>query len=239
MSPIQKGLLFAGIGAAVDLVCGLILFRPLLHMSWGATAGMTVAFVVFGAVYGLLTGRKEIYSIGPRPIWSFILDVSWSSLNTVTGLFWMIWCAAKGTFQPPEEKTQKRGILVFSGAALPGADATTIGNVMGGEWLLHETVHVQQARIFGPFYWPIYLLSYLTNLISRAITGRIHDLHWEAYGRVVMEDWAYHAAPHANAESVEVAPTVMWLGLALINCFAVAVPLGYVGRRSKLTAGGV
>ena len=110
-------------------------------------------------------------------------------------------------------------------AAPPGADATTLGTVMGGKWLLHESVHVQQARIFGFFYWFIYLASYFTALIMRAVRFNFTRIHWEAYGRVVMEDWAYFATPSKDPPltSVEVGPSIMWGGLAVINAFAILV----------------
>ena len=132
----------------------------------------------------------------------------------------MIYCAAKGSFTPPTAETKKRGIIMFSGAALPGADATTIGTVMGGNWLVHEAVHVQQARIFGPFYWPVYLMSYVTNMLVRFLTGRFKDPHWQAYGRVLMEDWAYRAAP---ASKVKIFPSVLWFLLTLVNALAFGV----------------
>lgn len=228
MTPIKKGLTLAGVAVILELLLGLVVLRALLDLSWGATAVLTICLVLFGGLFGLFTGLKDIYAIAPRAVWAFVLDVTWSSLNTVTGLVWLIWCAAKGTFEQPSAETQKRGIMVFSGAALPGADASTIGTVMGGKWLLHEGVHVQQARIFGPFYWPVYLLSYFTAMIARFLTIRFSDPHWEAYGRVVMEDWAYKAAPNDAATSVEVLPSILWFFLALLNGVAIAVLLAPV-----------
>jgi len=223
MTPVVRGLIFAGIGIVVQLVCWLALLRPLLDLSWTATAVLTVIGIILAGLFGFLTGLKGIYALEPRPVWVFILDVGWSAINTITGLFWMIWCAAKGTYQPPTRETQKRGIIVFSGAALPGAAASTIGTVLGGRWLIHEAVHVQQARIFGPFYWPLYLLNYAANMLVRFLTGRFRDPHWEAYGRVLMEDWAYRAAPHDSATSVEVLPSVLWFLLSLLNVLAIGV----------------
>jgi hypothetical protein len=222
MTPAVKGLIFAGIAVGVQLIMGLAVIRPLLGLSWGATAILTIAGVIVFGLFSFFAGWKEIYTLEPRPIWVFVIDVSWSSINTLTGIVWMIWCAAKGSFQPTDAETQKRGIWVFSGAALPGADATTIGTVMGGMWLLHETVHVQQARIFGPFYWPVYLISYVSAMIARFLTGRFHDPHWEAYERVLMEDWAYRAAP-SGASSIRIPASVLWFFLTFVNTLAVAV----------------
>jgi hypothetical protein len=227
MPPIAKGLILAGIAVVLQLLMELLLIRPLIDMSWGAAAGLGIAGAVVFGLYGFFVGWKEAYDFAPRTIWAFILDVSWSSINTTVGLIWMIWCATRGTFDNTTAEAKKRGVVLFLGkdAALPGADATTLGTVMGGSWMLHEAVHVQQARIFGPLYWPVYLLSYFTALLVRAVTIRFHRLHWQAYGRVVMEDWAYNSAPGDKADqtSVEVGPTILWLGMALINAFGVAV----------------
>ena len=223
MSPAVKGLVFAAIGVGAALITVLGILWPLMDLSGGTVATLAIIGVIFAGVFGFVTGWKEIYALEPRPIWAFIIDVTWSSINTVTGLIWMIYCAVKGSFAPPTEVTKKRGIIVFSGAALPGRTASTIGTVMGGQWLIHEAVHVQQARIFGPFYWPVYLVSYAVNMLARFLTGRFHDPHWEAYGRVIMEDWAYKAAPDDNATSVEVAPSILWFFLTLLNTLALAI----------------
>jgi hypothetical protein len=245
MTPVVKGLILMAIAIGGQLVTWLGIMRPLLDLSWGTTAVFAVIGVVLFGVYGFFAGYKEVYSLEPRAIWAFVLDVTWSWINTLTGMIWMIWCLVKGTLQPPDENKQKRGIWHFAGsprqrdAALPGAAASTIGTVMGGEWLLHESVHVQQARIFGFFYWFIYLASYFTALIMRAVRFKWHRIHWEAYGRVVMEDWAYHAAPDDKPDltSVEVGPTILWLFLATINAFGILVlfaPIPGLGALPKL-----
>ena len=245
MTPVVKGLILMAIAIGGQLATWLGLMRPLLDLSWGTTAAFAVIGVVLFGVYGFFAGFKGVYSLEPRAIWAFVLDVTWSWINTLTGMIWMIWCLVRGSLQTPIEDTQKRGIWHFAGspdettAALPGADATTLGTVMGGKWLLHESVHVQQARIFGFFYWFIYLASYLTALVMRVVRFNFTRIHWEAYGRVVMEDWAYFAAPDREPKltSVEVGPTVLWLGLALINAFAILVlfaPIPVIGAFPKL-----
>jgi hypothetical protein len=237
MSPISKGFIFAGIGVGVGLLMGLGVMWPLFHLSGGAVAGWTIAWVLFAGLYGFFVAWKEAYAFEPRTIWAFFLDVGWSALNTVTGLIWMIWCAVRGTFDNTNDEATKRGIILFLGpdAALPGADATTIGTVMGGQWMLHEAVHVQQARIFGPFYWPVYLISYVSAMIARFITGRFRDPHWEAYERVVMEDWAYRAAP-SGATSIGIVKAVLWFFIALLNTLAVAVLIAPIPEVGALPA---
>lgn len=238
MPSISKGLVFAAIALVVDLVLGLFVLRPLFGLSWGSAGAPTAALLIFGIAWGFFTGRKDTYSFAPRAIWAFILDVSWSVINTFSGVVWLIWCAVKGTFAQPTDDTKKRGITRFAGAALGGAGATTLGTVIGGDWLLHEAVHVQQARIFGPFYWPVYIVSYVTNLLMRLLTGRFSDLHWEAYARVIMEDWAYRATPdQPTGPATEIKPlqSFIWFMVALVNAAALIVLIPPIAHAIGLT----
>ncbi|HEX6741617.1 MAG TPA: hypothetical protein VF079_07480 [Sphingomicrobium sp.] len=213
----------------VQLFVGLLILRPLLDLSSDVAAGLTTAGAILFGLYGFFVGWKDAYALERRTVWAFVLDVSWSSLNTVTGLVWTIWCANRGTFDNRKAEARSRGIVLFSGtrAALPGAAATTLGPVVGGRWMLHEAVHVQQARIFGPFYWPVYLVSYATAMTARLLTGRFKDPHWEAYERVVLEDWAYRAAPD-GCSAISIPKTTLWFFLTLVNALGVAVLLASV-----------
>ena len=234
--PIVKGLIFAAVAVVVQVITGMFLLQPLFDLSLAATVAIIAIGAVLFGLYGFFVGWKELYAFSPRTIWAFVIDVSWSAINTVTGFFWLLWCAAKGRLRTDCEEARKRGICVYQDVALPGAVASTLGPVIGGTWLLHEAVHVQQARIFGPFYWPVYLLSYGSAMIARFITARFRDPHWEAYERVVMEDWAYRAAP-GFATELNVKASILWFLLALLNALAVAVliaPVPVIGRLAAL-----
>lgn len=220
MPPILRAIILLAIGVGLQALVGLALLPALFDISQGTAATLTIVGVVFAGAFGFVMGLLGVYAIRPRSLWAFAIDVTWSAINTVTGLVFLIFCAIKGTRQPPTPVSEDRGAIWFTNAALGGAGATTIGTVMGGQWLTHETVHIQQARIFGPFYWPVYLVSYAANMLSRLITGRFQDPHWQAYGRVVMEDWAYNAAPRSE---VLVAPSILWFALALLNALALGV----------------
>ncbi|MFL6730445.1 MAG: hypothetical protein ACJ8E3_07975 [Sphingomicrobium sp.] len=222
-----RALVFGTAGAGVQVLAFLGILRPLLGLSETLALALALGGAAAAAPFGAVVGWKHIYSLEPRAIWAFLLDVSWSAINTLTGLAWLLWCAFKGSYQPPTPDTRKRGIIVFSGAAMPGAAATTLGTVVGGEWLLHEAVHVQQARIFGPLYWPIYLTSYVSNVLARILLLRVRDVHWESYGRVVMEDWAYRSTPHGHS-AVERGPSAKWSAIALLHALAILVMLAPV-----------
>lgn len=231
MPPIVRGLIFMAIGAGLQAIIGFAILPWLLHSSGGGVTTLALIGTIGAGVFGFVTGIVGIYALRPLSIFYFVIDTTWSALNTASGLFFMIYCAIVGKFETPTELTQDWGTIRFSGAALPNADGSTIGTVMGdnGTWLQHETIHLVQARIFGPFYWPTYLLSYVFNMLIRFLTIRFSAPHDEAYRRTIMEDWAYHGV--AGSE-YRIGPWIGFFFLGLLHALAVAVmiaPIPFVG----------
>ena len=244
MPPIARAFIFLAIGAGLQAIVGFAITPALLGGSGTGTLVLALIGMAGAAAYGFFAGLKDVYDFGPRGIAMFVIDVTWSALNTLTGLVFLIRCAVNGIYQAPTDDSRKRGIIHYEDtpgtgqpkAALGGADATTIGNVMGGKWMTHETIHVQQARIFGPFYWFTYLFGYFAGLVAALVAmifpSRRHNMHWEAYGRVVMEDWAYQSAPvtrdPANPATLILKGPIrpgywlLWFGLASVNVLAIA-----------------
>lgn len=223
MSVAARSIILAAVGAVSQGLFLGVAVPAVFSIADGLALGLIGAGL--GALYGALTGWRGIYALRPLSLLGFVADMSWSLLNTLVGvIFFLPYCAIAGSGQSPTTDTQDNGAFWFRGAALGGADATTIGNVVGGNWITHETVHIWQARIFGPFYWPLYLSSYVLNMLSRFITGRFSDPHWQAYGRVHMEDWAYASTPH-GASSVSVAPWLLWLAITLANAILLGIAL--------------
>lgn len=229
MPPIVRALIFMSIGAGLQAIIGFAVLPWLLGSSGGAIVTLALVGTIGGAVFGFVSGLAGIYALRPLSIFYYVIDVTWSALNTASGLFYAIYCAIKGTYLTPTEITQDWGTIRFSDAALPGAAATTIGTVMGGSWLQHETIHLVQARMFGPFYWPTYLLSYAFNMLVRIFTFRFKELHDEAYRRVIMEDWAYNGVAETTYR------IGAWIGFCLlgfVHVLSVAVlaaPIPVVG----------
>jgi hypothetical protein len=186
-----------------------------------------VGLAIFGALWGGNLGALGAYVLAPLSLIGLVLDLTWSLLNTFVALIWLLLCLLRGQVSPATAESARSGTLVISGGELPGAAATTMGNVIGGVWLAHEEVHVWQARIFGPFYWPIYLLSYVANMIVRLVTIRFSDPHWEAYGRDVMEDWAELACPAEgpSANSGQVFWGWWFIGLLCAAFYTVCIVL--------------
>lgn len=229
MPPIVRALIFMSIGAGLQAIIGFAVLPKLLGSSGEGVETLALIGTIGAAVFGFVTGLVGIYALRPLSIFYYVIDVTWSALNTASGLFYMIYCAVKGTYLTPTELTQDWGTIRFADAELPGADATTIGTVMGGTWLQHETIHLIQARIFGPFYWPTYLLSYVFNMLVRILTFRFGLLHDQAYRRVIMEDWAYQGVA---GSAYRIGPWIGFFFLGLLHALSVAVmvaPIQIVG----------
>src|SRR6185369_12956739 len=88
---------------------------------WAGAGLMTAAIValvagVIGAAYGTLALSKKVYAVGFFSILGFVLDLSWSLLNTLAGLLvWMPACLISGaSFLSPTEDSKRSGTFVYS-----------------------------------------------------------------------------------------------------------------------------
>lgn len=190
-------------------------------------AGLIAGLI--GAVYSAIAFGRGTYDLGPLSIVGYVLDMTWSLLNTSASLLvWLPAClVAGGDFVEPDDHSRRSGTFVYSKNPRGGGyDATTIGTVIAGGWSSHEEVHVWQARIFGPLYLPLYGLSWLLNLLFRLCTGKTDNIVQQAYYRVPFEDWAYSAGS-SSGESINWGGWVLWFFLSLI--YTSCVVLIFVG----------
>lgn len=198
------------------------------------TAALVVAAIggLIAAVYSAVAFARGIYGLGPFSILGYVLDMSWSLLNTAASLLvWLPACMiAGGNFLEPDDNSRRSGTFVYEknprdpGGAVYGA--TTVGMVIAGGWSSHEEMHVWQARLFGPFYLPAYGLSWVLNLLFRLCTGKVEELALQAYYRVCFEDWAY-AAGSTSGEDISWGWWFLWFFLSLF--YVSSVVLIFVG----------
>jgi len=225
---------------------------PPNHSSSGTsdTVPLIVALIgaAIGAVYSAIAFGREVYALRPFSILGYVLDVSWSLPNTAASLLvWLPACAiAGGNFVDPDENSQRSGTFVYSDNPRGGGySATTVGTVIGGGWSSHEEMHVWQARIFGPAYLLVYLMSLLLNMLFRLVTGKTAELSKQAYYRICFEDWAYFAGETSGGDinwgawflwfllSAVYAATYIAIvigaiaGVALVSIIAAAVLVAY------------
>lgn len=206
-----------------------------LVLHFGLHAGDSVTLVValiagvIGGVYSAIAFGRGIYGLGPLSILGYLLDMSWSLLNTSASLLvWLPAClVAGGDFVEPDDLSRRSGTFVYPKNPRGGGyDATTVGTVIAGGWSSHEEVHVWQARMFGPLYLPLYGLSWVLNILFRLCTGKTEEIALQAYYRVPFEDWAYSAGS-SSGETIKWGGWILWLFLSLV--YAGCVVLIFVG----------
>lgn len=162
---------------------------------------LLVAMMGFGVLYGLMTGLLLSYDLSQhKGILSLIVDLTWSLPNTIIGFvlgnliyIFFGW--------PSRELSRDQGWIAYKarGSSGFGVDVLqTIGTVnLGGEGN-HEKVHVLQARIFGPLFIPIVILSYL-------VTGLLQILFTISIGAILKaagkRDTAWLVPPGSSAVS--------------------------------------
>ena len=189
-----------------------------LHVSDATTLVISLICGAIGAAYSAIAFGRGIYGFGPFSIFGYLMDMTWSLLNTIASLFvWLPVCmVAGGNFVEPDSNSTRSGTFVYTKNPRGGDyGATTVGTVIGGGWSSHEEIHVWQARLFGPLYLAAYGVSLLLNILFRLCTGKIDDITKQAYFRVCFEDWAY-AAGETSGDTINPGMWLLWLLLSLV-----------------------
>jgi hypothetical protein len=189
-----------------------------LHVGSGAALVVSVICGAIGGTYSAIAIGRGIYGFGPFSIIGYVLDMTWSLLNTTVSLLvWLPACmVGGGAFVEPDERSRRSGTFVYAENPRGGGyDATTVGTVIGGGWSSHEEVHVWQARLFGPLYLPVYVTSLLLNLLFRLCVGKLENIVEQAYYRVCFEDWAYTAGS-SSGDTINPGMWLIWFLLSLV-----------------------
>jgi len=218
------------LGAGVGFGTGFLLGNPILQLD-------TTTALIIGAVMGVVAGvysafamASKIYKLGFFSILGYVMDVTWSLLNSLAGL--AVWAPAAlivgGKFQTPTPDSQRSGTFVYDKNPRGGefsSGATTIGTVIAGHWSSHEEIHVWQARLYGPAYLIIYILSFLLNYLFQ-LPFRRNQLMMDAYQRICFEEWAYWAGDGDNS-SINWGGWVGGFFLTLLYCsLFLSIPIG-------------
>ena len=203
--------------------------KSVLHLSGGGLIIVALVCGIIGGAYSGIAMWRGIYRLRPLSMLGYLLDMTWSLLNTTASLsVWLPCCMiAGGNYVEPDDNSRRSGTFVYANNPRGGGyDATTVGTVIGGGWSSHEEVHVWQARIFGPLYLPVYLTSLILNVLFRLITLKTDELVEQAYFRICFEDWAY-AAGVSSGSTVYAAMWIVWFLVCIIySGFVVLVLLG-------------
>lgn len=210
------------IGVVVGFALAFGTWYLVWHFALNAAGSTTLVIAlicgVVGGLYSAVAFGRDIYALQPLSLFGYVLDMTWSLLNTAAALIvWLPACLiAGGNFIEPDDRSRRSGTFVYQNNPRGGGyAATTIGTVIAGGWSSHEECHVWQARMFGPLYLPVYLLSLLLNIIFRLCTGKTEDLTMQAYYRVCFEDWAYSAGS-VSGDAIHWTGWFLWLFLSLV-----------------------
>jgi hypothetical protein len=193
----------AGVQGVVVAVVGALLGIGLAGTWGGVVLGGVSAG--FGVAYGRAVWLGLPYE-GVGGGRRFLVDATWSSLNTWAGAVYYGVNRLTGNALEPE-RCRGKGSLWLVRGVVPRY-ATTIGCVKAGSndrIDRHEEIHVFQARLFGPLYLPLVGLNYAVatvvpywlflfrDPVKRPIKGLRSYFENGVYPHVWNELWAYRA----------------------------------------------
>ena len=156
---------------------------------------MLLVGVIFGLLYGLMAGLLRAYDLATHTgVLTLIVDLSWSFISTIIGF--VLGNSIYIFFgNPSRALSENEGWIVYQarGTSGFGVDVLqTIGTVNLGGAGKHEKVHLLQARILGPVFIPLIIVSYI-------ITGAIQILFTITIGAILKatgsRDTAYLCPP--------------------------------------------
>lgn len=168
----------------------------------GAAVGALIGAVIGGVHANALT-KTRCYPATAKSWFLTLVDNTWSLVNTMVGAGFLVLNLAMGNELDPD-RCEERSSLVLRNGVMRGY-ATTIGPVEAGtndHLDKHEAVHVFQARLFGPLFYPIVGLSYIVCTIfpywllyhdheKRPITNFASYFQQGVYPHTWHEEWAY------------------------------------------------
>jgi hypothetical protein len=180
--------------AVAPIAAGLAM--TIIALITGLAAGwMLLIGLVFGLLYGLMAGLLRSYDLStPAGVGLLLLDLTWSVISTIVGfVLGNVVYIFFGT--PSRAFSENQGWISYEprGTSGFGVDVLqTIGTVnLGGEGK-HEKVHLLQARILGPLFIPLVIVSYI-------ITGAIQVFFTITLGAILKatgaRDTAYLCPP--------------------------------------------
>ena len=175
--------------AVAPIATGIVTI--IVAMAAGLAVGWMLLFgVVFGLLYGLMAGLLRSYDLAtPTGVLTLLVDLTWSLVSTIIGfvlgnLIYMFF----GT--PSRAFSESQGWISYAprGTSGFGVDVLqTIGTVnLGGDGK-HEKVHLLQARILGPVFIPLVIVSYI-------VTGAIQILFTITVGAILKATGARETA---------------------------------------------
>jgi len=151
-------------GVAVTVVGAVI--GLWLAGTTGSLVGAAISLLA-AVPYGRAVARSRCYFGTGRNVARCIVDATWSSLNSWAGAIYYGIHRIMGN-RLDLSRSQGTGALWLERGVV-SSYATTIGIVKAGSndsIDRHESLHIFQARLFGPLYIPLVLLNYVVATIA-------------------------------------------------------------------------
>jgi len=139
-------------------------FTSSLDWSFTTVPGLIVTgiFGVMGVIHAVRMYQAETYVSGLGFL-GFLLDNSWGLPNTVLG---SVFASISVGMEIDNTMSKGSSRLVTKKGIFGKNYATTFGNVTTGTQVpTHEMIHVFQARLLGPLFYPIFAANYVLNLL--------------------------------------------------------------------------
>ncbi len=158
-------MVFGVISAAVHVAVGAVLGQLV-----GGTVGLLVGAglgLLVGAVFGWAVASAQVYAADFRGVFLFVVDHTWSLLNTLVGAIYLALHLVFG--HSLDRATSQHSCRVNVVEGVSTRYATTLGTVCAGSSSgiqRHEDVHIFQARLLGPLYIPLVVANYVLFTIA-------------------------------------------------------------------------
>ncbi|SCL35130.1 hypothetical protein GA0070616_5146 [Micromonospora nigra] len=155
------GFVSALVHTVAAAVLGLLVGGPV-----GLLVGAGLGLVV-GGVFGWAVASARVYGPDSRGVFLFVVDHTWSLLNTVVGAVYLALHLVVGHSLDRAGSQRSCRVNVVEGVS--PRYATTLGTVCAGSGPAiqrHEDVHILQARILGPLYIPLVVANYVLFTIA-------------------------------------------------------------------------
>lgn len=189
----------AALGAGLGTAIGDSGAATIVGASLGAVSSAFPAVAAATAVK-----RANPYTRDVRGRALLAVDVTWSALNTWAGALFLYVLGVRGN-RVEAERSVGSGRIYLARPAISGY-ATTVGTVVAGcsaRLERHESVHVFQARLLGPFYLPLVGVGFVVAtvmpywMVSRRARSAVDSLasYFVAgvYPHTWHEYWAYRS----------------------------------------------
>ena len=219
----------------VNVVSMLAVHHPVI----GEAALLWIALAVGGAV-GVMDGLWATHKWAGLGIIGFPLDVTWGLGGSTNGVLLHLINTLITTHADGPDEIRHEAHRYIKGFRIKEDFAFTQGAVMSdmGGWtpssdlFQHESLHVWQNRVLGPFFWFSYaawmLVTLIPSLIAGLIGGAVGDaLQWWTYFNNPWEVMAYGIANPTGRTGWNKAGWLCWPWVVAV---ALALPiLGGIG----------